>query len=132
GPEVARRRSGDRRGPRRRIASRQSRSHARPGDRAPAELAAAAGRARSAWRDALHSSAMPRTFAPPSNLEPISALLPSCPVLLMGAGPVPISRQVSDANRVVINHLGQSMTRVVDSVKQLASYALQTESARVL
>ena len=75
---------------------------------------------------------MPRTFAPPSNLEPISALLPSCPVLLMGAGPVPISRQVSDANRVVINHLGQSMTRVVDSVKQLASYALQTESARVL
>lgn len=75
---------------------------------------------------------MSQVFAPPDDLQPISTLLPACPVLLMGAGPVPISRQVSDANRVVINHLGQSMERVVDSVKRLSAYALQTRSAKVL
>jgi len=81
---------------------------------------------------ALHCLFMRSPLLQPSDLQPVSTLLPPCPVLLMGAGPVPISRQVSDANRVVINHLGDAMERVVDSVKRLSAYAFQTDSARVL
>ena len=42
----------------------------------------------------------------PPVTEPLSNILPNEPLLLMGAGPVPISHAVSRANGVVINHLG--------------------------
>src|SRR5688572_24686050 len=71
-------------------------------------------------------------FAPPDQARPVWEFLPPSPVLLMGAGPVPISRQVADANRVVINHLGAPMERVVNSLKHLAAYAFQTRTAKIL
>ncbi|MBC7172147.1 MAG: alanine--glyoxylate aminotransferase family protein, partial [Polyangiaceae bacterium] len=44
-------------------------------------------------------------IAPPTT-TPLSAILPAEPLLLMGAGPVPIPQSVARANGVVINHLG--------------------------
>ena len=65
---------------------------------------------------------------PPS--LPLSAILPSEPLLLMGAGPVPIPQAVAQANGVIINHLGPTMDRVIQSVKRMAAYAFQTRSGR--
>jgi len=50
----------------------------------------------------------------------------------MGAGPVPIPQAVAQANGVIINHLGPTMDQVIRNVKQLAAYAFQTESDKVL
>ena len=71
------------------------------------------------------------SFAPPAT-EPLSKILPSEPLLLMGAGPVPIPHAVAQANGVVINHLGETMGKVVENVKVLAQYAFQTRSKRVM
>ncbi len=69
----------------------------------------------------------------PSPSAPIvHDLLPKEPLLLMGAGPTPIPPAVSEANGVVINHLGATMNRVVDGVKELARYAFQTRAEHVL
>src|SRR5258708_28792725 len=70
-------------------------------------------------------------FAPPP-LAPLDSLLPSEPVLLMGAGPVPIPHAVARANGVVINHLGETMDRVVDKMKAMARYAFQTQCDKVM
>jgi len=51
---------------------------------------------------------------------------------LMGAGPVPIPHAVARANGVVINHLGETMARVVEKLKAMARYAFQTRSDRVM
>ena len=59
-------------------------------------------------------------------------ILPAEPMLLMGAGPVPIPHAVARANGVVINHLGETMGRVVDSLKHMARYAFQTRADKVL
>jgi alanine-glyoxylate transaminase / serine-glyoxylate transaminase / serine-pyruvate transaminase len=50
----------------------------------------------------------------------------------MGAGPVPIPHAVARANGVVINHLGETMDKVIAGVKAMARYAFQTESEKVL
>jgi aspartate aminotransferase-like enzyme len=50
----------------------------------------------------------------------------------MGAGPVPIPQAVAQANGVIINHLGPTMDRVIQSVKQLAAYAFQTRSDKII
>lgn len=50
----------------------------------------------------------------------------------MGAGPVPIPQAVAQANGVIINHLGPTMDRVIQNVKQMAGYAFQTRSAKIL
>ena len=71
------------------------------------------------------------TVAPP-HVIPLAAVLPKEPILLMGAGPVPIPPAVAHANTVVINHLGATMNRLVEGVKDMAAYAFQTESKRVL
>jgi alanine-glyoxylate transaminase/serine-glyoxylate transaminase/serine-pyruvate transaminase len=50
----------------------------------------------------------------------------------MGAGPVPIPLAVAQANGTIINHLGPTMDRVIRNVKQMAAYAFQTRSDKVL
>jgi hypothetical protein len=39
-------------------------------------------------------------------IDPLSQILPEEPLLMMGAGPVPIPGPVAAANGIVINHLG--------------------------
>jgi alanine-glyoxylate transaminase/serine-glyoxylate transaminase/serine-pyruvate transaminase len=68
----------------------------------------------------------------PPQLTPLDSILPSEPLLLMGAGPVPIPHAVARANGVVINHLGATMERVIENLKQMARYAFQTEADKVL
>jgi alanine-glyoxylate transaminase/serine-glyoxylate transaminase/serine-pyruvate transaminase len=69
-------------------------------------------------------------IVPPKDM-PLSHILPSEPILLMGAGPVPIPHQVSQANGVVINHLGDTMNAVINNVKSMAKYAFQTSSEHI-
>jgi alanine-glyoxylate transaminase/serine-glyoxylate transaminase/serine-pyruvate transaminase len=66
----------------------------------------------------------------PSSVR-LDTLLPAEPLLLMGAGPVPISHAVSRANGVVINHLGETMDTVVKHLKRMTRYAFQTESDKI-
>ena len=40
-------------------------------------------------------------------------------LLMMGAGPVPIPARVAEANGIVINHLGETMSRVIEQVKDI-------------
>lgn len=63
---------------------------------------------------------------------PLAAILPSEPLLLMGAGPVPIPQAVAQANGMIINHLGPTMDRVIRNVKEMAGYAFQTRSDKIL
>jgi len=59
-------------------------------------------------------------------------ILPEEPILLMGAGPVPLPKSVSDANGVIINHMGPDMNRVLDGIKQMSRYAFQTKSEHII
>ena len=69
---------------------------------------------------------------PPPVTEQLSAILPAEPLLLMGAGPVPISHAVARANGVVINHLGETMDRVIKNLKIMGAYAYQTRNTKIL
>ncbi|MDP9002378.1 MAG: alanine--glyoxylate aminotransferase family protein [Myxococcota bacterium] len=69
---------------------------------------------------------------PPPQLAPLDSILPSEPLLLMGAGPVPIPHAVARANGVVINHLGETMDRVVENLKDMARYAFQTHADKIM
>lgn len=51
---------------------------------------------------------------------------------MMGAGPVPIPHKVAYANSIVINHLGETMNRVIEQVKDMGRYVFQTVSGHVL
>ncbi len=66
------------------------------------------------------------------SIIPLSQILPEEPLLMMGAGPVPIPQSVASANSIVINHLGESMNRVIEQVKLMGKYVFQTASARVI
>ena len=68
----------------------------------------------------------------PPETQQLDAILPSEPLLLMGAGPVPISHAVSRANGVVINHLGETMDAVISNVKLMGRYAFQTVSDKII
>jgi alanine-glyoxylate transaminase / serine-glyoxylate transaminase / serine-pyruvate transaminase len=68
----------------------------------------------------------------PPPTTPVASILPSEPLLLMGAGPVPIPQAVAQANGMIINHLGPTMDRVIRNVKQMASYAFQTASDKII
>ena len=70
-------------------------------------------------------------YSPPKT-QLLDTILPSEPLLLMGAGPVPISHAVSRANGVVINHLGETMDKVVRNVKKMGRYAFQTVSDKII
>ncbi|WP_026121062.1 pyridoxal-phosphate-dependent aminotransferase family protein [Paraburkholderia kururiensis] len=69
---------------------------------------------------------------PCPDVESLDAILPEEPLLMMGAGPVPIPAAVAKANAIVINHLGGTMAKVVDQVKTMARYVFQTHSKWVL
>ncbi len=64
-------------------------------------------------------------------IERLSSILPSEPLLLMGSGPVPIPQAVSRANGVVINHLGPTMDSVITNVKRMSQYVCQTRSSKI-
>ena len=66
------------------------------------------------------------------HIEPLSHILPDDPLLMMGAGPVPLPPQVSFANSLIINHLGDTMARVLNQVKEMGRYVFQTQSRYVL
>ena len=72
------------------------------------------------------------TPVPCPNVESLDAILPEEPLLMMGAGPVPIPAAVAKANTVVINHLGSTMVKVIGQVKTMARYVFQTHSKWVL
>lgn len=72
-----------------------------------------------------------RDIKPPS-LPPLDQLLPAEPLLLMGAGPVPVATEIARAGGMVINHLGPTMDRLVEHIKQLAGYAFQTADKHIL
>lgn len=61
-------------------------------------------------------------------IDSLSRILPEEPLLMMGAGPVPIPGPVAAANGIVINHLGNTMARIIDQVKRMGRYIFQTES----
>jgi alanine-glyoxylate transaminase / serine-glyoxylate transaminase / serine-pyruvate transaminase len=73
---------------------------------------------------------MPYIEAP--RVVPLDNILPDEPLLMMGAGPVPIPPKVAAANSQVINHLGDTMNRVVEQVKAMARYVFQTNSQHVM
>ncbi len=50
----------------------------------------------------------------PKGLIPLDNILPDEPLLMMGAGPVPIPARVAQANSIVINHLGDTMAKIVE------------------
>ena len=68
----------------------------------------------------------------PENIVPLDRLLPEEPLLMMGAGPVPIPERVAAANSIVINHLGSTMANIIEQVKAMSRYVFQTESQHIL
>lgn len=68
----------------------------------------------------------------PENLVSLDSILPEEPLLMMGAGPVPVPARVAAANGIVINHLGSTMAQIVDQVKAMSRYVFQTQSGRIL
>jgi aspartate aminotransferase-like enzyme len=74
----------------------------------------------------------PHVYSQPPVVRLLSDILPDDPLLMMGAGPVPIPDVVAHANSVVINHLGGTMSTIISQVKKMASYVFQTESPWVL
>ncbi|MEB4592240.1 alanine--glyoxylate aminotransferase family protein [Candidatus Thiothrix sp. Deng01] len=69
---------------------------------------------------------------PAPSIVPLDHILPDEPLLMMGAGPVPIPQRVADANSIVINHLGETMNRVIGQVKEMGRYVFQTASSHVM
>ncbi len=69
---------------------------------------------------------------PPGAIRMLSDVLPDEPLLMMGAGPVPIPAAVAHANSIVINHLGDAMVTVVEQVKAMSNYVFQSSTARIL
>lgn len=65
-------------------------------------------------------------------VDSLDTILPDEPLLMMGAGPVPIPAKVAAANGIVINHLGDTMSRIIAQVKVMSRYVFQTESFHIL
>lgn len=70
-------------------------------------------------------------FRPPTVL-PLEHILPDEPLLMMGAGPVPVPAKVAAANSIVINHLGETMNKVIEQVKEMTRYVFQGPKSQVL
>ena len=68
---------------------------------------------------------------PHPQLPALTEVLPAEPLLLMGAGPVPVPAEVARAGGMVINHLGDSMNMVVRHIKELSRYAFQTNDEHI-
>lgn len=69
---------------------------------------------------------------PPPDDLPLDRILPDEPLLLMGAGPVPVPQKVAIANSVVINHLGDTMSQVIGRVRLMSQYVFQTTSPHII
>ena len=78
------------------------------------------------------TTAPTHTMIHPPQVDSLDSLLPSEPLLMMGAGPVPSPYRVAQANSIVINHLGETMARVIDQLKSMARYVFQTQSPWIL
>lgn len=65
-------------------------------------------------------------------IEHLNRILPDEPLLMMGAGPVPIPPAVAAANGIVINHLGDTMTKIINQIQSMGRYIFQTESEWIL
>ncbi len=72
------------------------------------------------------------SYKKPKPVPSLQSIIPDEPLLLMGAGPVPIPASVAAANSVVINHVGRTMSRVTDGVQELSRYVFQTASEKVI
>lgn len=103
--------------------------HARVQEACTTDATRSAASAAAGQDAAAARAAMP--VAPPV-IETLDALLPAEPLLMMGAGPVPIPARVAHANSIVINHLGDTMARIIAQVQSMASYVFQTESPWIL
>lgn len=68
----------------------------------------------------------------PQNIVALDSILPDEPLLMMGAGPVPIPARVAAANGIVINHLGDTMAQIVEQVKSMSRYVFQTHNGHIL
>ncbi|MBX2859061.1 MAG: alanine--glyoxylate aminotransferase family protein [Cellvibrionaceae bacterium] len=68
----------------------------------------------------------------PQNIVPLDSILPDEPLLMMGAGPVPIPARVAAANGIVINHLGDTMSQIIEQVKSMSRYVFQTRNGTIL
>ncbi|GAA5316088.1 MAG: alanine--glyoxylate aminotransferase family protein [Candidatus Pelagadaptatus aseana] len=62
------------------------------------------------------------------DIKTLDRILPEEPLLMMGAGPVPIPEAVARANGIVINHLGDTMAQIIGQVKAMAGYIFQTQT----
>lgn len=71
-------------------------------------------------------------IAVPNNILALDNILPDEPLLMMGAGPVPIPAKVAAANGIVINHLGDTMAQIIEQVKVMSRYVFQTEKGHIL
>lgn len=69
-------------------------------------------------------------ITPPQTLR-IDQILPQSPILLMGAGPVPIPQEVAKANGQVISHLGEPMNAIISRLQSMAQYVFQTSSTKI-
>ncbi len=68
----------------------------------------------------------------PQGILTLDSILPEEPLLMMGAGPVPIPAKVAAANSIVINHLGDTMAQIIEQVKLMSRYVFQTETGHIL
>lgn len=68
----------------------------------------------------------------PPTIVSLSDILPAEPTLLMGAGPVPIPKEVSIASGIVISHLGDTMREVITRVQNISQYVFQTTSSKII
>lgn len=68
----------------------------------------------------------------PQGIIPLDNILPDEPLLMMGAGPVPIPAKVAAANGIVINHLGDTMAQIIEQVKIMSRYVFQTQDGHML
>lgn len=67
----------------------------------------------------------------PPKSQSLDQILPETATLLMGAGPVPIPKEVAAANAVVISHLGETMKKIVSSIQSMGQYVFQTNSTKI-
>ncbi len=65
-------------------------------------------------------------------VKTLDRILPDDPLLMMGAGPVPIPHAVAKANGIVINHLGETIAQVIEQIKSMAAYIFQTASPWIM
>lgn len=73
-----------------------------------------------------------RHYLPVPSIVSLDKILPDEPLLMMGAGPVPIPSRVAAANSIVINHLGETMSRVIEQVQSMCRYVFQTQSRHIM